>query len=296
MKRYVFIGSVKYSAFCLEALLRMGIDIVDILCPAREVSEFNSDYYDLGRLAKKFNRKVTYFKNIRDVKGLIEKDRPDIIFVLGFSQIIPKDILKIPVIGCIGSHPAELPRNRGRHPIIWAIANGMKKSAITLFWIDEGVDAGDIWAQKRFRIDDSDDAKAVYEKVERLSVGLLRKNIPYLEKGKMRRIRQEAGKATYWRKRTRKDGEIDWRMSSKRIHDLVRALTRPYPGAGCAHKGKEVKIWKTRIIGKGEKFRDAEPGKVLTKNGRRLSVKTGDGVIEILEHSFGSVPKSGSYL
>ena len=83
------------------------------------------------------------------------------IFVLGLSQIIPGSILEIPTIGCIGSHPALLPENRGRHPIIWAIANGLKKSEITLFWIDEGIDSGDIWAQKELEISTESDAATV---------------------------------------------------------------------------------------------------------------------------------------
>lgn len=295
-KRYIFIGSVEYSAYCLKALLEMGINIVDIMCPIREASKFNSDYYDLGNVAKDFGRGVYYFKKIGNEIEHIKEKNPDVIFVLGLSQIAPSEILKIPTIGCIGSHPALLPQNRGRHPIIWAIANGLKKSGITLFWMDEGIDSGDIWGQEEFEIADEEDAATIYEKVKELSVKIIRDNISDLEKGIVRKIRQDYSKANYWRKRTKKDGEIDWRMSSKRIYDLVRALTKPYVGVHCVYNDREIKVWKTKIVANAGEYTNLEPGKVISANNSFIRVKTGDGMIEILEHCFNPLPKEGDYL
>jgi len=294
--RYIFIGSVQYSSYCLNSLLELGINIVDIMCLSKEASKFNSDYCDLGKTAESFGKDVYYFKNIRDETEHIRGKKPDVIFILGLSQIIPLHILEIPTVGTIGSHPALLPHNRGRHPIIWAIANGLKKSGITLFWMDEGVDSGDIWAQKEFEINESDDASAIYEMVERLSAELLRDNIPELEKGIIRRTKQDNAKANYWRKRDLKDGEIDWRMSSKRIYDLVRALTKPYAGAHCIFQGKEVKIWESRMLDDYGEFQNLEPGMVIAIDGRNIRIKTGDGVIEVVEHEFDPLPDIGEYL
>lgn len=296
MKRYIFIGSVEYSAYCLRILLEMGINIIDIMCPYKEAARFNNDYFDLGKITKEFKKEIYYFSKIQNEFEHIEKQAPDIIFVLGLSQIIPSQILKIPTIGCIGSHPALLPQNRGRHPIIWAIANGLTKSGITLFWIDEGVDSGDIWVQKEFDIDISDDALSVYKKVAKLSIEILRENIPQLERGIIKKIKQDDKRANYWRKRTYKDGEIDWRMSNKRIYDLIRALTKPYVGAHCIYKGKEIKIWKSRIIEESETYENIEPGKVISVNYPRLTIKTGDRILEIMEHSFDPLPEVGEYL
>lgn len=294
--KYVFIGSVEYSAYCLNALLEMGIDIVEIMCPYREVSSFNSDYCDLSAVAKKFGRDIYYFKKIKDEAAFIVGKKPDVIFALGLSQIISKDILEIPVYGCIGSHPALLPQNRGRHPLIWAITNGLKKSGITLFWLDDGVDSGDIWGQREFSIDTNDDAASVYEKIKRLSVEILKANIPELERGIIKKIPQDHSQATYWRKRTSKDGEIDWRMSSKRIYDLVRALTKPYVGVHCVYNDREIKVWKTKIVANAGEYTNLEPGKVISANNSSIRVKTGDGMIEILEHGFNPLPKVGDYL
>ncbi|MCQ9206948.1 MAG: methionyl-tRNA formyltransferase [Omnitrophica bacterium] len=294
--RYLFIGSVEYSAHCLKALLEMNIDLAGIMCPKRHTSRINSDYADLGTVAREYGRNAHYFENIKDEADYVLDCKPDAIFVLGLSQIIPKNILKIPTVGCIGSHLALLPYNRGRHPIIWTIANGLTKCGVSLFWLDEGVDSGDIWTQKEFEIFSHDDARGVYKKATDLTIDLLREKIPELKKGIITRVRQDAKKANYWRKRTPEDGEIDWRMSSKRIYDLVRALAKPYAGAHCVVSGKKIKVWKTKIIEGNNKLQNLEPGVVLKIEGDHILVKTGDGVIELAGHEFIHLPKKRDYL
>lgn len=296
MKRYLFIGSIEYSAYCLETLFDIGINIIDILCPSQDAAKFHMDYFDLGIIARKKNIPFSYFTKISEMTNRVRENRPDVIFVLGLSQLIPKQILEIPSIGCIGSHPALLPQNRGRHPIIWAIANGLKKSGFTFFWLDENIDSGEIWSQKEFLIDELDDASTVYEKIKKIAAELLRRNIPDLEQGIVKKTPQDDTNANYWRRRGYEDGEIDWRMSSKRIYDLVRALTRPYVGAHCIYNEREVKVWKARIIEAKEDISNIEPGKIIFKEQQKLDVKTGDGVIEILEHNFEPLPEEGDYL
>lgn len=296
MKRYLFIGSVDYSASCLKALLKLRINVVGIMCPYKSRAVFNSDYNDLSKVAAEFKKAVHYFKEINSEIKYIKTLKPDIIFVLGLSHIIPSEILSIPSIGCIGSHPALLPQNRGRHPIIWAIANGLKKSGITLFWMNSGIDSGYILAQKEFVITSKDNASTVYGKIEKISREMLKENIPDLERGIIKRVRQGNSRVNYWRKRVKKDGEIDWRMSSKRIYDLVRALYRPYPGASLIFNKREYKLWKVKIIAGAKKFENLEPGKVIAVNYPRFRVKTGDGLIEITEHDIPKIPKIGEYL
>jgi methionyl-tRNA formyltransferase len=296
MNRYLFIGSLHYSAECLKALLDMRVNIVGIMCPYREACSFNSDYTDLSVVAEKYGKDVYYFKRLKDEKDYINRCKPDIIFIFGLSQLVPKDILNIPSIGCIGSHPALLPENRGRHPIIWSIINGLHKSGITLFWLDDGMDSGDIWAQREFDINPEDTAQTVYIKVTDLTIELLRNKITELEKGAMIRMPQNHTRATYLRKRTKEDGEIKWQMPAKRIYDIVRALTNPYPGAHCIFKGEEIKIWKTKIAGDGHGFDNCNPGMVIKSTGDRITVKTGDGLIEIIDHGFKILPKAGDLL
>lgn len=296
MKRYLFIGALENSKHCLRTLFEAGIDVVGIMCLHVEAAKFNSDYCDLGETVKEFGKPVHYFYKIKDEFEYIKAQKPDIIFVLGLSQIIPKEILEIPTIGCLGIHPTLLPANRGRHPIIWALANGLTKSGVTLFWLDEGVDTGDIWVQESFEITSEDDARSVYDRVTRLSIKLLKQNISDLEKGIITRIKQDSSQANSWRKRDKKDGEIDWRMSSKRIYDLTRALARPYPGVHCLYKGKECKVWKIEITDPSEQYKNLEPGKILALDGRQIKVKTGDGLIVLIDHELDPLPQINDYL
>ncbi|MCM8761207.1 MAG: methionyl-tRNA formyltransferase [Candidatus Omnitrophica bacterium] len=295
MKSYIFIGSVEYSAHCLRALLNMKVNVTDILCPYRKAARINSDYCDLGVVARNYSKKVLYFNKINEMEPVIRMKKPDAVFVLGLSQIIPLSMLDIPKLGWIGSHPSLLPKNRGRHPIIWAIANGMKKSGVTLFWIDEKVDAGDIWAQAEFDILLTDSASDIYRKMIETTIALLSRKIPELESGIVVRTPQNHAEATYLRKRSIKDGEIDWRMSSRRIYNLVRALDRPYPGAHFIYKGHSVKVWKVEEVLDGENY--AEPGKVLkTYPNGGLLVKAGDHCIRILDCELRKNIEEGDYL
>ena len=142
----------------------------------------------------------------------------------------------------------------------------------------------------------TDDAASIYEKVKELSVEILKENVSFLEKGVYKRNAQDYTLANTWRKRTAKDGEIDWRMSSKRIYDLVRALTRPYIGAHIALKAKECKVWKCQIGERMDSIESLEPGKVISVEGVLITVKTGDGAIVLIEHDMDQLLVVGEYL
>lgn len=290
--RYVFVGGVKFSGRCLETLLDTGVDLAAILCPRKAP---NNDYEDLGPVAVKRGRKVRYFDRIAEEAEFLRSLKPDVVFILGLSQLLPKELLDIPRLGCIGSHPAKLPSNRGRHPLVWAVANGLTESALTFLFLDEGVDSGDIWMQRDFPIGLDDDAGAVYERVCALASKMLEEGVPELERGVVRRTPQDHSRANVWRKRGPKDGRIDWRMSSRRIHDLVRALRPPYPGATSGLKSVEYKVWRTEILARPG-IGNLEPGKVLEAGPGGFVVKTGDGAVKVLEHEFAPTPQPGEYL
>lgn len=294
--RYIFIGGVEFSAHCLDWLLSNDVNIVEIMCPRVETAGFNADYSDLRHVAERHGREVHYFTKIRDEADRLARLKPDVIFVLGLSQIITTEILAIPTIGCLGSHPALLPRNRGRHPLIWALANGLEKSGLTMFWLDAGVDSGDIWAQKEFAIGPDDTATTLYEKIKELAVTILEKNIGGLGRGIIKRTPQNQALATNWRKRTKKDGEIDWRMSSERINNLVRALAKPYNGAHCVYQENEVVIHSVSVEPMDLDMGATEPGKVVVSGNNSLLIKTGNGIVTILEHEFTDIPAEGEYL
>lgn len=289
--RYAFVGAVRFSAACLEAVLDLGVDVPAILCP--EASSFNADFADLGSVAASRSRTVRRFKKIADEAAYLKELAPDIILIMGLSQILPPSVLGAAKVGCLGSHPALLPRNRGRHPIIWTLANGLEEGGLSMLWLDEGIDSGDLWRQRSFPVTPSDDAGSVYEKVCDLGAEMLREGIPELERGVVARVPQDASQANYWRKRTVEDGRIDWRMTSKRIVDLVRALRPPYLGAHFLQDGAERKVWRA-VARDGRGLERFEPGRVMSSS--PLLVKTGDGCVELQESEIVPPPKEGTYL
>jgi methionyl-tRNA formyltransferase len=247
-------------------------------------SKFNSDFVDLGKLCEENNIDYIYVRNVNDLESrtYIENKQPDLILCMGWSQLIGKEILTMPTKGCIGFHPAELPHNRGRHPLIWALALGLERTASTLFLMDEQADTGGIVSQRYIDIDYSDDAASLYGKVMNAALEQLSILIKEFETDTVRVIPQiEVGNS--WRKRGKSDGQIDWRMSSKNIYNLVRALSKPYVGAHFVYRDTDIKVWKVKEI-TDNCYGNMEPGKIIKVfSENHFIVKTGDNLIEVLD-------------
>ena len=143
-------------------------------------------------------------------------------------------------LGVVGFHPAALPANRGRHPIIWSLVLGLDKTASTFFFMDAGADSGDILSQREILISDQDDARTLYNKVTEMALSQIEEFLPALASGSAQRVTQSPLEASSWRKRRKTDGVIDWRMSAQSIHNLVRGLSKPYVGAHFLTDGKEI--------------------------------------------------------
>jgi methionyl-tRNA formyltransferase len=293
--KILFIGTVEFSYRALSVLIENKFDIVGVL--TKSESNFNSDYYDLTPLAKANHIPIFYkTKNNQDeIISFINSKNPDIIYCFGWSHILPKNILSIPKHGVIGFHPAELPNNRGRHPIIWTLFLGLKQTASTFFVMDEGADTGDIISQIKIKIIE-DNAFSLYNKIINVALKQIVSFTLELEKkGEfLDKIKQDKIEGNSWRKRTKNDGKIDFRMTSRAILNLVNALSRPYVGAHLEFQEKEVKVWAV----KEEKINklNHEPGKVLEIDGSDLIVKTYDGSIRITDHDFNHLPLKGQYL
>lgn len=292
--RIVFIGTVEFSLKALQKLIELNVNIVGVC--TKEKSNFNSDYANLSSVCEKYNIPYKYVNDINKKENIewIKNLEPDIIFCFGWSSLIKKELLNLSPMGVVGYHPANLPQNRGRHPLIWALVLGLEKSASTFFFMDEGADSGDILSQVEFEIDYEDDAKSLYNKVSNIALKQIEDFLPKLENGNYKRIKQDHSKANYWRKRTKKDGEIDFRMSSRAIYNLVRALTRPYVGAHLVYKEKEIKVWRVEEVECN--LKNIEPGKVLEVEDSKILVKCYDNAVRILEHEFDEIPKVGEYL
>ena len=293
--KVVFIGAVQFSAKCLEVVYNSSAKIVGV-CTLKE-SLSNSDHQDLLPIAKNFDIPCFYVEDINSESSVdwIKNKQPDVIFCFGWSRLLKKKILDIAPLGVVGFHPAALPANRGRHPLIWALFLGLKKTASTFFFMEEGADSGDILSQEEITIDSNEDAMSLYQKVTQTAHSQINDFIPLLENRSYIRTKQDNGKANYWRKRGVKDGEIDWRMSAKSVYNLVRALTRPYDGAYFTKDGEEIKVWKVEVL-KDENQENIEPGKILRTEGSNVVVKCGTGSVLFKDTESKLTFNEGDYL
>lgn len=292
--KILFIGTVDFSYTMLDKLISLDANIVGVC--TKKSSNFNSDYKDLTPLCKQNNIPFNYVENINSKETIdwINSCNPDIIFCFGWSNLIKKELLGLTKLGVIGYHPAKLPFNRGRHPLIWALALGLKNSASTFFFMDEGADSGDILSQKDFEILYEDNAKSLYEKISAIAQLQIEEFLPKLQNNSFERIKQNHSISNTWRKRGRNDGQIDFRMSSNTIYNLVRALSKPYVGAHIHYNNEDISIWEVEEIENQEHH--IEPGKILDINENIIIVKTMDKAIRIIEHEFKKLPKKGEYL
>jgi len=293
--KVLFIGSVQFSASVLELLIELQADIVGVC--TKSTSTFNADHIDLTSIAAIAEIPVLAVSSINEKSTLawIAGRRPDVIFCFGWSQIVHKPLLELAPLGVIGFHPAALPANRGRHPIIWALALGLDKTASTFFFMDEGADTGDILSQVAINISSNDDASTLYSKITSVALEQVRRFLPELENGTYIRLKQNHTQSNSWRKRSRPDGVIDWRMSALSIHNLIRALARPYVGAEFQFNGVSIKVWKSELVPGGKA--NLEPGLVLDVGDGGILVKAGSDCIRLCE--LGSIVeglKPGMYL
>lgn len=280
--RIIIIGPTLLTRNCAEAIIRNGKDEIAAIFTLEDAfCRKKSRFALMDDLAADNNIRLFKVPDINE-KPVVEKIaglRPDVIFELGWSQIISPEILKIPEKGCIGVHASLLPKNRGAASLNWAIINGEKKTGVTLFYLAEKPDDGDVIAQKEFHIDDRDDIETLHAKSDLASAELIMENLDAIRSGSARRIKQDPLLATYTQKRKPDDGEIDWNTGSRQIYNWIRAQAHPFPGAFTTWNGKKLYIWKAEIHSVAQ---SGEPGRIFeVKQKDGILVNTADKMILI---------------
>jgi methionyl-tRNA formyltransferase len=228
----IVIGSVSSTLRTIEGLLRNRIKISGIL--GYEPTAFNnvSGFVDLKNIASKNDIDYLGFDKINDKENLIwaKEKNPDVIFAVGFSQLISDEWLSLPLLGCIGFHPTCLPKGRGRAPLAWIVLDKGCGSA-TYFLMDSGADSGPIFTQEKFIVSDIDDALSVSKKIEKSIDVALDKWLPMLASGVWNPKPQTELKSSEYGRRMPEDGVIIWNEPAVAIDRLVKASTTPHPRA-----------------------------------------------------------------
>lgn len=293
--KILVIGTVVFTKEMLKKLIVDQLNIVGVVTTRN--NNINTDYADLEPICKKHNIPCFHTQNINAEHAVkwIRDSQPDVIFCLGWSQLIGTDILMIPPKGVIGFHPAALPKNRGRHPIIWALVLGLHETASTFFLLDKNADTGDIVSQVNIAIEEKDDAQTLYQKIIEAAGLQLLKVVKELKFGRLKKEPQNKEIGNNWRKRNYSDGIIDWRMSARSINNLVRGLTHPYVGAEFQFKKESFKLWKARVV-EMDNIVNLEPGKVIAKGTLGYIVRCGEGCIELCDVHPPITLQKGDYL
>jgi methionyl-tRNA formyltransferase len=235
---------------CLNALLNAGIRI-DLVITHQDDPNENVWFGSVVELCQEKN--ISYITpNANELADLIPKLQvlaPDYIFSFYYRFMLPEQILACAKIAALNMHGSLLPKYRGRAPVNWAILHGETETGATLHIMEAKPDAGDIVGQAAVSIGPDESATDVFGKVSQAAVGVIKQALPSLLKGTVPRKPNELEKGSYFGGRKPEDGEIHWNQTAKQVHDLVRAVAPPYPGAFTAYQGKTMTVARSSLKG-----------------------------------------------
>ena len=281
--RIALVGAVEGSLWALRAMIDAGHAPVAVATLAPELSKRHSDFVDLAPLVAEHDIPLVHVRNINEPEAIaaIGAQKPDYIFVVGWSQICGPEFCQLAPGRVIGYHPTALPRLRGRAAQPWTILSDEKITAGTLFWVDDGVDSGEILEQRFFHVAPRETAQTLYQKHMQTLDTMIRASLNSLASGNPPRIKQDETCATYAARRGPEDGQIDWSASATDIDRLIRAVGKPYPGAFTSHAGKRLVIWQAAPI--ANHAHHAMAGQVVSVGDGHFDVVTGDGLLRVEE-------------
>jgi methionyl-tRNA formyltransferase len=277
---------------CLAAAARAGAEVVAVVTLPGPIEPDRSGQCSFDEIAAELGARLieTADVNSPETIAALRAVEPEMIFVVGWSQLVMDEFIGLPEHGVFGMHPTLLPKHRGRAAIPWAILSGLAKTGVTLFEISDGsADSGAIVGQVEVPISPDETAESLYTKVTEAHVELVRRYVPELLDGSASRIPQDTRRASAWPKRTPADGIIDWETRAPYLYDWVRAQTRPYPGAFTYLGDDKVVVWRARPI---DVDAGAAAGTIVGHEGDMAVVACGEGglVLEEVEGVTGPLP------
>lgn len=282
--RFIVLGTSEFTLCCTQALLDSGGEVCALISMPEHARPNNSA--DIASFAE--GNKIPYHE-IEDINSsvsmkLLGKYSPDYILV-SWPKILNEELLEIPKNHCVGTHPTDLPFNRGRHPLHWLIALGISETKLSFFRMDKGVDTGNILLRIPFSITPVDSIVDVVTKMNAAGYKGMRKLYKkLLSDPSYSGCKQDHSLANYWRKRTPHDITLDLRMSSDIIVRTVRSFTFPYPCANLIFENHVIKIVHASLAPikiAPNQLQRIEPGKIICVNKNTIRVKVDDGIVNL---------------
>lgn len=247
----------------LRAVAQAGYDVAAVITLTPEAAAKRSGASDYRILCDELGLVLHEVANINDESAvaLVEAAAPDLLVVLGWSQILREPVLAVPRIGAVGAHASLLPSNRGRAPVNWAIIRGEKRTGNTLMWLATGVDSGDIIDQRVIPIEDHDSCATIYQQVAQTNRDMVMGLLERLDAGERPGRPQPHSDEPLLPGRKPSHGLIDWSQPAQAVYDLVRGVTRPYPGAFTHLDGERLRVWSCALLPLADAL--APPGSVI---------------------------------
>ncbi len=271
---------------CLDALISRGSRVIAVFTH-RDNPEEKIWFRSVAQLARRHGIPVHTPDSVNTPEWIarLREMRPDIVFSFYYRNMICQEILDIPRLGAFNLHGSLLPKYRGRVPINWAVLNGETETGATLHWMVKRPDAGDVVDREAVPIGPRDTAQDVFVKVTAAARRVLERSLEAIKQGRAPRRPQDESQASYFGGRKPEDGRIDWHADARRIFNLIRALTHPYPGAFTDVEGRRFFVWwaEPRPDGAGR------PGQVVSV--APLRVAAGKGSLEITKWQWRDGPE-----
>ena len=299
--RILFMGTPDFACESLKALYNEKYEIIGVVTNIDKPKGRGMKLVESPVKEFAVENKIKVYQPIKvrnnpEFIEEIKKMSPDLICVVAYGKILPKELLEIPKYGCINVHGSLLPKYRGAAPIQWAVLNGDKKTGITTMYMDEGMDTGDMLLKEEVTINDDETTGELWEKLSKIGAKLLVETIKNIENGTIKRIKQ-TDDYTLAPMLSKEMAIIDWENKQAcEIKNLVRGLN-PIIGAYSYLNGKKIKFWKVDVLSEKdlfakypeigeykERLKETQPGTVLFSNAKQgLYIKSNNGIISVIE-------------
>ena len=285
--RIVFMGTPDFAVPTLESLIQSDHTIVGVVTqPDRPRGRSGKlQYSPVKETAEAAGIPVFQPERIKDgsFQPTLQKLAPDVIIVVAFGQILPKDVLELPQYGCINVHASLLPKLRGAAPIQWSVIDGDAQSGVTIMQMDEGLDTGDILLIKKYTLDDKETGGSLFDKLAAFGGPMVLEVLNQAEQGSLNPIPQ-GEEYTYAKMLSKETGRLDFSKTAVELERLIRGLN-PWPSAFTMLGDKMLKLWEADVISAEEQEKSGvakgSPGEVVLTDKKTLWIQTGDGCLAV---------------
>jgi len=283
--KVIFMGTPDFAVGALQAIINAGHEVVLVVTQPDKSRGRGKElaFPPVKECALANNIPVFQPVKIKETESVeyLKGYDADIFVVAAFGQILSKEILDMPRLGCVNIHASLLPKYRGAAPIQWSILNGDEKTGVTIMQMNEGLDTGDILLVREVLISNTDTGESLFDKLSILGARAIVEALPLIESGELTPVKQDNEKSTYAKMLKKDMGHIDWSWDAYKIERYVRGLNS-WPSAYTYLNGKTLKIWESEVCDKEDlNVTDKKPGTVVAVDKKSFCVSTGEGILRI---------------